>query len=163
MKVSEPPYTERYVRWCERTGASRPLLLDSSVVPDGQVRYFLTLLSAFSHAEGLCAPGFSSLPVGGVKHFHKTAPAPGTSHCCRFFFKLEFAFARQASEFSHRKSPPLFLLSFVTCRSRGNLITVYYTRLPCNGKGIPSFLLYAKRYNGASSISKGGQQCAFQL
>ncbi len=25
----EPPYTERYVRWCERSGASRPLLLDS--------------------------------------------------------------------------------------------------------------------------------------
>jgi hypothetical protein len=24
----EPPYTERYVRWCERTGVSRPLLLD---------------------------------------------------------------------------------------------------------------------------------------
>jgi len=24
----EPPYTEPYVRWSERTGASRPLLLD---------------------------------------------------------------------------------------------------------------------------------------
>ncbi|MFS0558080.1 polymorphic toxin-type HINT domain-containing protein, partial [Brevibacillus sp. 179-C9.3 HS] len=24
----EPPYTERYVRWCERTGVSHPLLLD---------------------------------------------------------------------------------------------------------------------------------------
>ncbi|OME46335.1 hypothetical protein BSK66_32085, partial [Paenibacillus odorifer] len=24
----EPPYIERYVRWCERSGASRPLLLD---------------------------------------------------------------------------------------------------------------------------------------
>ncbi|MFI8712443.1 hypothetical protein, partial [Brevibacillus brevis] len=26
--LDEPPYTERYVRWCERTGASHPLLLD---------------------------------------------------------------------------------------------------------------------------------------
>jgi len=24
----EPPYTERYVRWCGRTGANRPLLPD---------------------------------------------------------------------------------------------------------------------------------------
>jgi hypothetical protein len=24
----EPPYTERYVRWCERSGVSHPLLLD---------------------------------------------------------------------------------------------------------------------------------------
>ncbi|MFT4415344.1 hypothetical protein ACLM5H_15900, partial [Fredinandcohnia humi] len=24
----EPPYTERYVRWCERSGISHPLLLD---------------------------------------------------------------------------------------------------------------------------------------
>ena len=28
VNLREPPYTERYVRWCERTGASRPLLLD---------------------------------------------------------------------------------------------------------------------------------------
>ncbi|MGI6143090.1 MAG: hypothetical protein ACOYEK_04430, partial [bacterium] len=28
VKLGEPPYTERYVRWCERTGARRPLLLD---------------------------------------------------------------------------------------------------------------------------------------
>ncbi len=24
----EPPYTERYVRWCERSGVNHPLLLD---------------------------------------------------------------------------------------------------------------------------------------
>ncbi|WP_218944072.1 hypothetical protein, partial [Bacillus aquiflavi] len=27
----EPPYTEPYVRWCERSGANHPLLLDLSV------------------------------------------------------------------------------------------------------------------------------------
>gem|GEM_PF-7072240 len=29
----EPPYTEPYVRWCERTGASHLLLLDSYFGP----------------------------------------------------------------------------------------------------------------------------------
>ncbi|MDR7319706.1 hypothetical protein J2X83_006055 [Brevibacillus nitrificans] len=28
VKLNEPPYTERYVRWCERTGVSHSLLLD---------------------------------------------------------------------------------------------------------------------------------------
>ena len=32
VNLREPPYTERYVRWCERTGARRPLLLDLVVV-----------------------------------------------------------------------------------------------------------------------------------
>ncbi|EHL76476.1 hypothetical protein HMPREF1015_02830 [Bacillus smithii 7_3_47FAA] len=28
MILIEPPYTEPYVRWCERTGVNRSLLLD---------------------------------------------------------------------------------------------------------------------------------------
>ena len=28
VSFAEPPYTERYVRWCGRTGANRPLLPD---------------------------------------------------------------------------------------------------------------------------------------
>ncbi|MDK2926036.1 MAG: hypothetical protein PWQ41_1810, partial [Bacillota bacterium] len=32
VKLGEPPYTDRYVRWWERTGVSRPLLLDSKVL-----------------------------------------------------------------------------------------------------------------------------------
>ena len=28
VKLIEPPYAERLVRWCERSGAHRPLLLD---------------------------------------------------------------------------------------------------------------------------------------
>jgi hypothetical protein len=32
MILIEPPYTERYVRWCERTGASHPLLLNLNIV-----------------------------------------------------------------------------------------------------------------------------------
>ncbi len=30
--IFEPPYTERYVRWCGRTGASHPLLPDLSAI-----------------------------------------------------------------------------------------------------------------------------------
>jgi len=33
VNLREPPYTERYVRWCERTGARRPLLLDFDPEP----------------------------------------------------------------------------------------------------------------------------------
>jgi 3-methyladenine DNA glycosylase AlkD len=32
--LDEPPYTERYVRWCERSGTSRPLLLDLWELPE---------------------------------------------------------------------------------------------------------------------------------
>jgi hypothetical protein len=44
----EPPYTERYVRWCERTGVSRPLLLDHNFIT---VYSELVHLKHFGHGE----------------------------------------------------------------------------------------------------------------
>jgi len=37
----EPPYTEPYVRWCERTGASHLLLLDYRQKRTGTCQEFL--------------------------------------------------------------------------------------------------------------------------
>ncbi|WP_230321475.1 hypothetical protein, partial [Planococcus salinarum] len=35
----EPPYTERYVRWCERSGVNRSLLLDLGMLLAGNIIY----------------------------------------------------------------------------------------------------------------------------
>ena len=51
MILIEPPYTEPYVRWCERTGVNRSLLLDfvkeaKWVIKDGFM--YLSVLVAFA-------------------------------------------------------------------------------------------------------------------
>ena len=72
VKLIEPPYAERLVRWCERTGAQRPLLLDlfadtsfCSPAPFGG-RFLINFFCC--HSPG----GAGHLPVAGTG-----SPTPG--------------------------------------------------------------------------------------
>ena len=71
FKTGQPPYTERYIRWCERTRANRPLLLDVNVVEkDGMLAIDDTIVEKtgkemygvewrFDHSKGKSAWGMS--------------------------------------------------------------------------------------------------------
>ena len=52
VKIGEPPSADPHARWCERTGVSHPLLLDSRFVPPRILSPFIKTLSPFIDSRG---------------------------------------------------------------------------------------------------------------
>jgi hypothetical protein len=47
----EPPYAERHVRWCERTGARRPSLLDSEILVFQMINCIIDLSNVWYYSS----------------------------------------------------------------------------------------------------------------